>query len=36
MINGSYGRTDNFRTDNKVKTGSATKSDYYKSNKITL
>lgn len=31
MINGSYERTDNFRTDTKVKTGSATKSDYYKS-----
>ena len=31
MINGSYERTNNFRTDVKVKTGSATKSDYYKS-----
>ena len=31
MINGSYERSDNFRNDNKVKTGSAFKSDYYKS-----
>lgn len=31
MINGSYERRDNFRNDNKVKTGSAFKSDYYKS-----
>ena len=30
MINGSYERSDNFRNDKKVKTGSAFKSDYYK------
>ena len=31
MINGTYKRTDNFREDRKVITGSASKSDYYKS-----
>jgi endonuclease G, mitochondrial len=31
MINGNYQRTDNFRIDNKIQTGSASKSDYYKS-----
>tara|TARA_B110000879_G_C11134458_1_gene497492 strand:- start:996 stop:1889 length:894 start_codon:yes stop_codon:yes gene_type:complete len=31
MINGNYQRTDNFRVDNKIQTGSASKSDYYKS-----
>ena len=31
MINGSYERTNDFRKDSKVKSGSATKSDYYKS-----
>ncbi|MEJ6794769.1 MAG: DNA/RNA non-specific endonuclease [Flavobacteriales bacterium] len=31
MINGSFSRTDNFRSDSKVKTSSASKSDYYKS-----
>jgi len=31
MINGNYKRTDNFREDSKVLTGSASKSDYYKS-----
>jgi len=31
MINGNYQRTENFRTDNKIRTGTATISDYYKS-----
>ena len=31
MINGNHQRTENFRTDNKIRTGSASKSDYYKS-----
>lgn len=31
MINGSYERTNDFRKDSKVKSGSAAKSDYYKS-----
>ena len=31
MINGGYERSDDFRNDNKVKTGSAFKSDYHKS-----
>lgn len=31
MINGKYQRTENFRNDNKVTSGSAHKSDYFKS-----
>tara|TARA_B110000003_G_scaffold14751_1_gene14456 strand:+ start:300 stop:1247 length:948 start_codon:yes stop_codon:yes gene_type:complete len=31
MINGNHQRTENFRTDNNIRTGSASKSDYYKS-----
>ena len=31
MIKGNYQRTDNFRIDNKIQTGSASKSDYYNS-----
>ena len=31
MINGKYQRTDNFRLDKKITTGSASNSDYYKS-----
>lgn len=31
MINGDYKRTEDFRTDNKIRTGSASKADYYKS-----
>lgn len=31
MINGNYQRTENFRIDNKIITGSASKTDYYKS-----